>query len=223
MSDTQSTLYRQRTAELQRAIRTAQHSDLANIVVIHQRAFTGSFLTNLGSGFLRHYYELVLDYPGKVLLISAAQEQMEGFVCGFLEPDGFYRSMSQRSWRFALPVLGAVARDPRLSGKILNGFRRVGRNREATTAESCELSSLAVLPESRRKGAGAALLRAFLDHAARSGAQQVFLRTDADDNESVNRMYRNASFQIRRRYRQYKDRWMNEYVTDLSAGGAGNE
>lgn len=212
-----STLFSQQTsADQSCAIRIAQQRDLANIVIVHQRAFPDSFLTGLGSEFLHQYYGLVLAYPERVLLVSTSQDQVEGFVCGFVDPAEFYKSMSQRKWRFALPVLGALARDPRLAGKIVNGLQRVERKREPLNVQSCELSSLAVLPKSRGKGIGGALVKAFLEQAGLCGTEHVFLCTDADDNDSVNGLYRKAGFQIRQRYPQYKERWMNEYVIDMS-------
>jgi ribosomal protein S18 acetylase RimI-like enzyme len=57
---------------------------------------------------------------------------------------------------------------------------------------------------------GRKLLQAFLEQSRNT--QCVYLTTDAEANESANRLYREIGFQHSRRFLQRRGRWMNEYV-----------
>ena len=201
-------------------IRTARKEDLEDIVTIHQKAFLNSFLTHMGRGFLDRYYALVLNYQKSIFLVKEGYGRVEGFVCGFADPEGFYRLMSQRRSSFARPILLAVIRRPCLTGRIVFGIQRVEQETAGAHTRSCELSSLAVHPELRGRGTGRTLVKDFLERASCLGIRHVFLRTDTADNQAANSLYHKAGFHLDRRYRQYKERWMSEYVIDLQSGDA---
>jgi len=198
-------------------IRPARTEDLRDIAAVHESAFADSFLTQLGCEFLQRYYSVVLSYRGGILLVKEGAARVEGFACGFVDPEGFYRLMSQSKAQFALPILFAVIRRPLLAARIVDGVRRVERPR--LRAGSCELSSLAVRPELGGRGTGRALVSAFAERAWSLGARHVILHTDADDNEAANAFYRRVNFQLGQRFQRRKGRWMNEYVIDLPLGG----
>ena len=95
-------------------VRRAEKADLARIVAIHQEAFSHFFLTQLGRGFLYRYYDLVLRYRAGILLVSEGSDGLEGFACGFADPEEFYALMRRRKASFALPVLSSLLRRPSL-------------------------------------------------------------------------------------------------------------
>jgi colanic acid biosynthesis glycosyl transferase WcaI len=193
-------------------IRKATTNDLAGIVEIHQQAFGNFFLTRLGSNFLRQYYSLVLEYDLRIILVSAGLNELNGFVCGFLEPVEFYRLMWRRRLTFALPVFSALLHHPSLLNKVMYSVRRIQRTASDRPPGSCELSSIAVAAETTGNGFGKALIRAFIAEAQSMGARCVYLTTDARDNDASNAFYRHVGFQHSRRFRQPEGRWMNEYV-----------
>ena len=193
-------------------VRRAERADLPGIVAIHQKAFSHFFLTQLGGAFLYRYYELVLRYRAGILLVSEGSDGLEGFACGFADPEEFYALMRRRRRSFALPVLAALVRRPSLVAQIIRGMRRVERQASQRTARSCELSSIAVSPDAAGRGVGKALVKAFLDAAWSWGAHHVTLDTDADNNEPANALYQSSGFQFCRRYEKCKGRWMNEYM-----------
>lgn len=194
-------------------IRKASVEDLPDIVTIHQKAFRHFFLTRLGGEFLRRYYGLVLNYQAGILLTNERHGVLEGFACGFLDPAEFYALMRRNRQVFVLPTLSALVRQPFLAAKVLCGVQRIQTPASrGNSASCCELSSIAVTPEAAGAGLGKALLHAFLGQAWSMDAQYVYLTTDADGNEPVNALYRNAGFQQTRRFLQRKGRWMNEYV-----------
>jgi ribosomal protein S18 acetylase RimI-like enzyme len=205
------------SGENQGVIRPARREDLKDIVAVHETAFPNSFLTQLGRGFLRKYYALVISYRGGILLVKGGRaSRVEGFVCGFVNPEGFYGRMSQRKGLFVWPILSALLRRPSLAGRIIHSVQRVKRHRARTV--TCELSSLAVRPELSGRGTGKALVGAFIERAWSLGAQQVALQTDANNSEPANALYRRVGFQLSRRFQRQKGRWMNEYVIDLPLG-----
>ena len=193
-------------------VRRAQEIDLPGIVTIHQEAFSHFFLTQLGRVFLYRYYRLVLRYRAGILLVSEGSGGLDGFACGFADPEEFYALMRRRRRSFALPVLYAVFRRPSLASRIISGTRRVGQQASQRTVQACELASIAVSSGAGGRGVGKALVRAFLDEAWSSGAQHVSLDTDADANETANTLYQRSGFQFCRRYEKCKGRWMNEYI-----------
>jgi ribosomal protein S18 acetylase RimI-like enzyme len=200
-------------------VRTATTNDLPGIVNIHQKAFSHFFLTQLGSEFLRNYYGLVLDYRAGIMLVSEGPEILEGFACGFVDPAEFYQLMWRSKRIFAMPVLAALVRAPSLAAKVLSGVHRIHAPESEWPARSCELSSIAVAPETSGNGLGKVLMRAFLAQARSMDAQCVYLTTDADGNDAVNAFYRDVGFKPTRRFLQRKGRWMNEYVINGMEAG----
>jgi ribosomal protein S18 acetylase RimI-like enzyme len=195
-------------------VRAAEEQDLPEVVSIHRKAFSHFFLTQLGSDFLDRYYGLVFQFPEGILLVSEANGVVNGFVSGFVDPAGFYRFMWNNRWGFVRPVLAAVLRHPSLVTKVIQGVQRIQTTSSEWPSGSCELSSIAVSPESSGGGVGKALMRAFLDEAGARNARAVYLTTDAEDNQQANELYRRVGFQQVRRFLQRKGRWMNEYVID---------
>jgi glycosyltransferase involved in cell wall biosynthesis/ribosomal protein S18 acetylase RimI-like enzyme len=193
-------------------IRRATAADLTRIVTIHQKAFKNFFVTRLGAPFLRRYYELVLNYPTGIVLVSEEQGGLTGFVCGFRDPGDFYRLMWRNRRAFALPALAALLRHPSLAANLIKAVHRIQTSAAQAPPRSCELSSIAVAPEACGNGLGKALLQAFLQQSWSMDVQSVFLTTDATANEAANAMYREVGFQCARRFLQRRGRWMNEYV-----------
>jgi ribosomal protein S18 acetylase RimI-like enzyme len=200
-------------------VRAARIDDLPGIVDIHQKAFSHFFLTQMGGEFLRNYYALVLDYRAGIVLVGEGPDFLEGFACGFIDPAEFYQLMWRSRRNFALPVLSALVRHPSLATKVLSGVHRIHAPEKEWPARSCELSSIAVSPETSGNGLGKVLMRAFLAQARRMDAECVYLTTDADGNDAVNAFYRDVGFKPTRRFLQRKGRWMNEYVIDGMEAG----
>jgi len=201
-------------------VRKATANDLPGIVTIHQRAFSNFFLTRLGGDFLRKYYSLVLSYHSGIVLVSEAQSELRGFACGFIDPAEFYQLMWHTKLTFAMPVVSALVRHPSLITKVVYGVQRIQTPASEWPTRSCELSSIAVAPETSGNGFGKALMRAFLAQARSMDARCVYLTTDAEGNNAANAFYRDAGFRHTRRFLQHRGRWMNEYVIDdLEANG----
>ena len=193
-------------------IRRAMPEDLPRIVAIHQQAFSKFFLTRLGREFLHRYYSLVLEYRAGIVLVAECRRMLQGFVCGFIDPPAFYRLMWRKKQRFVLPAFSALVRHPALGVGVIYGIRRIQSSASMASAQSCELSSIAVSPEASGNGLGKGLLRAFVNQSRSMDALHVRLTTDAYGNESANTLYQQFGFQLNQQFVQRKGRWMNEYV-----------
>jgi ribosomal protein S18 acetylase RimI-like enzyme len=71
------------------------------------------------------------------------------------------------------------------------------------------------LPDYAGQGLGQALTRAFLARARQNGARIVYLTTDTDNNERVNRFYDRLGFILQRTFEAPGPRTMNEYIYPL--------
>jgi ribosomal protein S18 acetylase RimI-like enzyme len=195
-------------------VRKAQKEDLPIIVTIHQAAFATFFLTRLGRRFLYQHYGLALRCRTGIFLVAEGASGLDGFVCGYVDPEEFYGLMRQSRMIFAMPLLSALIRQPSLATKVTRCIQRIEQPASDRLAHSCELASIAVRPNACGKGVGQTLVKAFLKQAWITGAQHVYLNTDANENEAVNALYRKLGFQLRRRFQKDKGRLMNEYVID---------
>ena len=183
------------------------------IVTVHEAAFPGFFMTQLGRLFLREYYRCVVHAPTGILLTQTEDGTCIGFVSGFTDPAVFYRELRRRRIRLGLAALAGIATRPFRFITLLSNYRRAGAAASLPAGSAiAELSSLGILPRAAGRGVGSRLVRAFIDAAANAGANEVVLTTDAHDNESVNRFYERLGFQCTRRFEARPGRWLNEYA-----------
>jgi ribosomal protein S18 acetylase RimI-like enzyme len=192
-------------------IRVATAADLGPIAELHQRAFRGFFLTQLGRPFLLRYYRAVLAYPGGILLLAEEALSIVGFVAGFCEPGLFYRSLRRRALSLGLSMAPALLRNPRLLHRAVANFRRTSEAERHDHTHFAELSSLAVDPAAEGRGIGRGLVTDFTRVAAEKGAFSVCLTTDALENDAVNCFYRRLGFEVRRTFESTPGRWLNEF------------
>jgi ribosomal protein S18 acetylase RimI-like enzyme len=200
-------------------IRRAGAGDLPSVVGIHERAFSGFFMTELGPAFLERYYGEVLAYPGGILLVAEEDAATVGFVAGFCNPGGFYRTLRRHVVPVGLAMLPAMCRRPMLLRRVVSNFRRAGDVVREPLHGGAELSSLAVDPAVGRRGAGKALVEKFVDHAAAKGASMVYLTTDAKGNDAVKRFYVSLGFGLVRTFVTAQGRLMDEMRLPLPGSG----
>ena len=192
-------------------IRTATASDIGRIVEIHINAFQGFFMTKLGSGFLREYYKVVLNYEKPIFLVTEKENHVTGFVAGFLQPVDFYAQLRKHKFALSLSLIPTILRDPHLVPRILRNFRSTTQAKIEEDLTVCELASVAVDPTYSGQGLGNALIQAFLKKSRQLGADTVYLTTDAYNNEVVNLLYQRLGFELYRSFRTQENRVMNEY------------
>lgn len=125
-----------------------------------------------------------------------------------------------RPWSAA--EIAALQADPLCFCLQRDGAFLIGR----VVAGEAELLTLAVAPETRRKGVGRALLTGFLAESARRGAEQAFLEV-TEENDPALALYATGGFAQAGRRRGYYRRADGSaldalvMVRSLSAGDAG--
>jgi ribosomal protein S18 acetylase RimI-like enzyme len=202
-------------------VRLATPMDLPEIVRVHQAAFPGFFLTQLGPTFLREYYRTVCDFEDGIALLACTKSGVaEGFVAGFVRPAAFYQLLRSRRVRLGVAAMPALLRRPTLLPRLLrNGRRAADSSRGPQADRESELASIGVAPTGQGKGIGRALVAAFIEHSRARGADRVSLTTDVRDNESVNRFYQTLGFHVAG-VETVGERLMNRYELPLRTEGS---
>lgn len=197
-------------------IRTATANDINRVVEIHMSAFKGFFMTELGNKFIEKYYETVLNYPKNIFLVAECKKDIVGFVVGFMEPSEFYTFFKKQKYSLTLIILTTLIKKPWILLKIFSDFFRVHNLSMEKTNNQCELASIAVDPKYAKKGYGKLLVITFIEKSNEREAKMIYLTTDANNNDSVNRFYKSLGFKLHRKFRSSHARIMNEYRYYLS-------
>jgi len=196
-------------------IRTMQATDVKQVVSVHLSSFPGFFLSFLGPRFLSVYYSGICaasEGIGFVYLNSSGTPA--GFVAGTSNPGGFYSRLLKRDWfKFAMASLLPLFKNPAIATRLLRALSHPATN--PVGADVAGLFSIGVLPELQGTGAGKQLVTFFLHEASLRGCRRVFLTTDRDNNDAVNRFYEKMGFDLERQYVTPEGRKMNEYWITL--------
>lgn len=196
------------------SIRMMTMGDCSAVVTIHLHSFQGFFLSFLGYHFLRELYSGILEDPSGIAFVFEDQGHITGFVAGTDHPAGFYRRLlRKRWWRFGFASLPALFKRPYV---VLRLLRALAKPKQVTVEKGRgTLMSIAVLPDSQKKGIGSMLVRSFLKEATKRGLHQVDLTTDKLNNDPVNAFYLREGFSQLLSFVTTEGREMYEYVIDL--------
>jgi ribosomal protein S18 acetylase RimI-like enzyme len=181
------------------AVRPLREDDLAQAAALHADALPEGFFSQLGPRFLRRYLATFLRAPGAVALAAERDGHFAGFVVG--TGGGHYRWALREAWRELLPVaVVALVRHPgaalrlvrtrtRRYGKALLRARAETRHPDAAPAAPASapaaLLHVAVRPEDRAAGLGAALVRGFEEQARSAGRRRVRLVAFGEPDEGA--------------------------------------
>ena len=175
-------------------IRAMSFDDIGNVVLIHEQAFPGFFITLLGQPFIRSYYLTVLEYKNSITLVHLDSDRnIIGFAVGFINPENFYSFLKRQVGRFFFPTLIGFFRRPYLIKKIVLNIVRVNKVKLKSEQKLfCDLSSIGVGKQG--VGIGKALLSQFIEAAIRKGVDKIQLDTDLSDNQKVIEFYKVSGF-----------------------------
>jgi GNAT superfamily N-acetyltransferase len=186
-------------------------ADLVEVVKIHQIAFPGFFMTQMGKGFLLFYYRFCLRFPYSLNWVCEdSNGELVGFVVGFGQPSQFYAALSKSRRNALLPIISAFLCNPQLIPRFLYNLKR--GNYLNSAWGDVELASIGVTHP--HIGTGKVLLKAFLELAAKNQYTTVYLTTDAVGNEATNSFYERNGFNLAETYFSQK-RSMNVYNYQL--------
>lgn len=178
-------------------VRNAVLADVPGIVRVHQQAFRGFLLTDLGPRFLSNLYAGFITIPGGTLLIAENTDgQTVGLLAAACAPSDFFGAMRRRQGiAMAISAFPGLLRHPlRVGERLLSALFYRG-DQPAELPGYWLLSSLGVASDEGRKGIAGALMAYFLDNCHREGAQGVYLLTDQQNNELARNFYANHKFE----------------------------
>lgn len=148
--------------------------------------------------------------PGGLHVEPAEPQDAE--VLARLHAQGFYRGWPREDFAAYISGQGTptyVACDAK---RRIAGFAML-----RLAADEVELITIAVDPKWRKKGVGAALMRAMFDDLLRSPARRMFLEV-AEDNPAAVKLYRKLGFAELSRRQGYYARANGEPATALVMG-----
>lgn len=194
-------------------IKPIQQGCIGDVVKVHMAAFPNFFLTFLGPRFLKEFYASFTTDPEGIGFVALDDQtgRVYGAVVGPFNPAGYFKRLLKRKWfTFCMASLTAVLKKPSVISRL---FRAVFYRGDAPKAQGLSLlSSIAVSPDIQSKGLGRQLVHAFIEEVKRRNGKGVFLTTDADNNDKVNRFYQNLGFVLETSYTTPEGRKMNRYV-----------
>lgn len=172
------------------AVRPMVAADALEAARLHAEYLPHGLFPQLGTRFLRRYYQTFLASPAAVALVTGAPGAPTGVLVGVLAPRQHLEwVVRHHGARLAFAGLGALVLRPRLWRNFVR--RRLPRYARAlrsilsrrsharpsepasATAAAGVLSHIVVSPAGRRGGTGAGLVAAFLADARRAGVQRV--------------------------------------------------
>ncbi len=195
-------------------IHRLEHQHLKQAVEVHLKAFPGFFLSFLGPRFLTEFYRSFIEDDAGIgfVALDTSSENVVGVVVGPLIPAGYFKRLLKRKWwAFCLASMSAVLKKPSVIKRLFRAVFYRG-DTPANVEGLALLSSIAVSPDVQAKGLGSSLVRAFMDQVKRRGGRGVFLTTDAEGNDKVNRFYEKIGFSLESSYATPEGRKMNRYV-----------
>jgi GNAT superfamily N-acetyltransferase len=178
-------------------VRNAVLADVPGIVRVHQQAFRGFLLTDLGPRFLSNLYAGFVTIPGGTMLIAeSADGDVVGLLAAACAPSDFFGIMRQRQGiSMAISAVPGLLRHPlRVGERMLSALFYRG-DQPVELPGYWLLSSLGVASDMRGKGIASALMAYFLESCHRAGAQGVYLLSDQQDNDLVLKFYANHKFE----------------------------
>lgn len=200
-------------------IRKANLNDVAEVATLHVHAFPNFFLTSLGISFLKELYAGFLAHPTGIFLVASDGVRIVGFIAGTSEPVTFFAELRRRRRiAFVVKAVPAILKNPLpVCRKLLYAVRYRGETPTAgPSSGGALLSSIGIASSLRGSGLASDLIAAFENEAVSSGAEFVYLTTDANDNDRVNGFYQANGYVSVARFIQSGSREMFRYEKQLS-------
>lgn len=191
--------------------------DVIAVAKVHEIAFPGFFLTNLGCGFLRELYSGFLSHSSGVIFVAEDAGEVVGFIAGTFSPETFFRELRrQRGIMFLIHAIPAVLRNPMTVVSRLYGAFFYQGDKPISFKNGALLSSIGVVPKMVGKNVGRLLIENFESEVISSGVDFVYLTTDRIGNDRVNAFYQKCGYYEDASFTQYANRKMFRYVKKLN-------
>lgn len=193
----------------------ASKSNIDEIVNVHNSAFPGFFLTELGESFLKLYYDSVLKSKSGILLECSEDGKVIGFCAACTESKGFNTNLIKENFsRFALEGIRLIFTKPKALIRLYNNLSKTSEEFK-DNGEYAELMSIGVNNNIQSKGVGQALLHELEEILRSACIKKLSLTTDVSDNEKTLRFYSKSGFKPMYEFISYPSRKMYRLIKDL--------
>lgn len=200
-------------------MRTCQlnKNHIGKVVDLHELAFKGFFLTQLGSSFLKQYYKSVIQ-SDKALNIGVFDENsiLLGFAITAKNSKGFNKSIIKQNF---LGFLGIAFKllilKPKAIYRLIINLEKKSPDIKDDKGNYCELLSIATHPNKQGLGIGKKLLVETEKQLKSEGYKSLALTTDYHNNIDVIRFYEKSGYSIYYDFITYPDRKMYKLIKKI--------
>jgi ribosomal protein S18 acetylase RimI-like enzyme len=178
-------------------IKILEIPDLSQVAEIHRKAFPDSFLTALGSGVVRRYYEWQLVGPHETTALGVfKRDTLEGFcfggifrgaINGFLRTNRYY--LIGKILTHPSVILNSEFRQRMLVGWRLKIFRKANIHPSIGPSPNTRhfgILSIGVDPKLQRQGIGKLLMEAAEEAARKKGHREMRLTVNVNNLSAIN-------------------------------------
>ncbi len=195
-------------------VRVITYKDLDALVSVHNSAFQGFFLTELGSSFLKLYYESVLQSKQGILLGAYVDGVLVGFCAACRKSAGFNSSLIRKNLlSFILIGLKLIFTKPLAVLRLIKNLTKTGKHDD--NGEYAELMSIGVVKTVQNSGAGKLLLAYLESVLKQNGISRLSLTTDFEENENTLAFYSKRGFKEMYTFETYPRRKMYRLIKEL--------
>lgn len=188
--------------------------DIDALVKVHNSAFKGFFLTELGPDFLKIYYHSVAKAPDGILIGTYHNDRLIGFCAACTECSGFNtRLIKSNIIRFGLISLKLLFTRPKALIRLSKNLTKKGSVED--DGHYAELMSIAVDKEIQNSGAGKAMMDCLEKTLKQSKVARLSLTTDKLNNDSTLAFYEKRGFRQMYVFTAYPDRVMYRLIKDI--------
>lgn len=164
-------------------LRDARREDLGQVVDLHLQAFPDTFITPLGTRFVRLYYQAALSFPYSVFLVYRIDSAIVGLVLGVRSPRNFHGHLLRR---YAWTALAAsIHCPPRALLNIVRRFAKKigprGGSSDHKIEADAECLAMAVHPAIHDPAIAAFLTAAFITRMRSQGVKTILSGVRADN------------------------------------------
>lgn len=189
--------------------------DLSEIVLIHDDAFKGFFLTELGNDFLNLYYKSVMQSDNGIILGYFKDNVLIGFCAATTISNGFNKKLViDNLFKFTIIGLKIFFTKPKAIIRLIKNFTK-GDSSINDNGNYAELLSIGVSSNTQGLGVGKSMLSALEHYLASKECEKLSLTTDFENNEKALGFYKAMGYNIMYDFIAYPDRHMYRLIKDI--------
>jgi ribosomal protein S18 acetylase RimI-like enzyme len=166
-----------------------------DIAGLHIRGINTGFISSLGIDFVTALYEAIAKSTSSFGYAVEDNNKVLGFVTFTTNLSNLYKSIiAKKGWRFALLLAGKMFSLDKIK-KVFETLFYPSRIKSKMDVPSAELLSIAINPETCRRGLGTQLVKKGFEYCQKMGLDRVKVLVAAD-NEPANKLYLKCGFKL---------------------------